>query len=106
MRGILRILDGAAEFTTVLDDDAEPYVLLIVYGPTASMACLAQTRLLYNYDGSICGDVGVKDNICLARLKFEGLQTDTILHRRMLSMISPPSFFTLSSVTYCNTFLD
>jgi len=25
------------DFTVVLDDDAEPYILLIVYGPTVNM---------------------------------------------------------------------
>ena len=55
--GISRALDGAAEFTTVLDDDAELYIRLIMYGPTVSMACLAQTRLLCDYDDvGICGD--------------------------------------------------
>lgn len=86
-------LDGATEFTTVLDDDVDLYILLIVYGPIVSMAYLAQTRLLCDYDDmGICGGGGVKDNIHPARLKFEGLRTDPILHRCMLSCLSPLLF--------------
>ena len=62
--GILRALGGARKFTTVLDDDAEPYILLTAYSPTVSMACLAQTRLLCDCDDvGICGDGGVKGTI-------------------------------------------
>jgi hypothetical protein len=76
-------------FTVALDDSAEPYILLIVYSPTVSVACLAQTPLLCDSDDvSICRDGGVKDNIRLGVSKFEGPQTDSILPRCMLSVIS------------------
>lgn len=38
------------EFSAALDGGAEPYILLIVYSLTATMGCLAETRLLYDYD--------------------------------------------------------
>jgi hypothetical protein len=94
-------------FIMALDENAEPYILLIVYSPTVSVACLAQTSLLCDSgDVDICRDGGVKDNIRLVRPKFERPQTGPVLRRCMLVISRPIFSHAGSSLTCCNTFLD
>jgi hypothetical protein len=66
------------EFTAAMGDGAEVVILPIVYSPTVSMACLAETRLLYDYDDA--GVVVLRTTPSYATK----LQTDTIFHRYML----------------------
>lgn len=71
----------------MLDDDAELCILLIVYGPTVSIACLAQVRMLCDYDVGICEDGALRITSIL-RGQIRGARTDPSVHRYMLYALS------------------